>query len=72
MTESKNRYLNSLQIFRGIAALMVVVHHTVGSLKYYHNIKNSFLDGIGMFGKFGVDFFFILSGFIISYSVYYK
>lgn len=72
MTESKNRYLNSLQIFRGIAALMVVVHHTVGSLKYYHNINNSFLDGIGMFGKFGVDFFFILSGFIISYSVYYK
>ena len=72
MIESKNRYLNSLQIFRGIAALMVVVHHAVGSLKYYHNINNSFLEGIGTFGKFGVDFFFILSGFIISYSVYYK
>ncbi len=72
MTESKNRYLNSLQIFRGIAALMVVVHHAVGSLKYYHNTNNSFLQGIGTFGKFGVDFFFILSGFIISYSVYYK
>jgi len=70
--ESKNRYLDVLQIFRGVAALMVVVHHAVGSLKYYHNINNAFLNKIGTFGKFGVDFFFIVSGFIISYSVYYK
>lgn len=70
--QSKNRYLFLLQIFRGFAALMVVIHHAVGSLKYYHNINNGFLDVIGKFGKLGVDFFFILSGFIISYSVYYK
>jgi peptidoglycan/LPS O-acetylase OafA/YrhL len=71
-TESKSRYLDSLQIFRGIAALMVVMHHSVGSLNYYHHINNPFLDGVGMFGKFGVDFFFILSGFIISYASFHK
>lgn len=71
-TESKSRYLDSLQLFRGIAALMVVTHHAVGSLNYYHHINNPFLDGVGKFGKFGVDFFFILSGFIISYASFHK
>jgi exopolysaccharide production protein ExoZ len=69
---SKNRYLDILQIFRGIAALMVVVHHSVGSLKYYHEIDNNVLNYFGKLGKLGVDFFFILSGFIISYATYYK
>jgi peptidoglycan/LPS O-acetylase OafA/YrhL len=71
-TESKSRYLDSLQLFRGIAALMVVLHHAVGSLNYYHHINNPFLDLVGKFGKFGVDFFFILSGFIISYASFHK
>jgi exopolysaccharide production protein ExoZ len=70
--KSKNQYLDILQILRGIAALMVVIHHTVGSLNYYHNINNNVLNALGKFGKFGVDFFFILSGFIISYATYYK
>jgi len=70
--KSKNQYLDVLQILRGIAALMVVIHHTVGSLNYYHTVNNNFLNALGKFGKFGVDFFFILSGFIISYATYYK
>lgn len=70
--ENKNRYLDILQIFRGVAALMIVVHHAVGSLSYYHQIDYLFLSYIGFLGKFGVDFFFILSGFIISYAAYYK
>ena len=72
VAQSKNRYLDILQIFRGIAALMVVIHHAVGSLKYYHKIDYTILSHIGTFGKLGVDFFFILSGFIISYAAYYK
>jgi len=70
--QNKNRYLDILQIFRGIAALMVVIHHSVASMKYYHNVNYEVLNYIGKFGKLGVDFFFILSGFIISYTVYYK
>ena len=69
---SKSQYLDVLQVFRGIAALMVVLHHSIKSLKYYHKIDYPFLDYVGSIGKFGVDFFFVLSGFIITYSAFYK
>lgn len=69
---SKSKYLDILQIYRGIAALMVVVHHTVGSLRYYHHINVHTLNYLGNLGKYGVDFFFILSGFIISYSASFR
>ncbi|MDI1256587.1 MAG: acyltransferase [Flavobacterium sp.] len=72
LPEKKAQYLDVLQILRGIAALMVVMHHSVGSIKFYHRINYHWLDFIGGMGKFGVDFFFVLSGFIISYSAYFK
>jgi peptidoglycan/LPS O-acetylase OafA/YrhL len=68
----KSEYLDVLQLFRGIAAMMVVLHHTISSIRYYHKIDNPFLDYIGYLGKFGVDFFFVLSGFIITYSAINK
>lgn len=71
-SNSKSQYLDILQLFRGIAALMVVLHHSIGSLRYYHKINDPFLDYVGRMGKFGVDFFFVLSGFIITYSTFYK
>ncbi|MBZ8180246.1 acyltransferase family protein [Oscillatoria salina] len=57
--------LNLLQAFRGIAALLVVLFH----LDQLSNekLKQTFLFGIFKFGWAGVDFFFILSGFIIFY-----
>ena len=70
--KSKSQYLDVLQLFRGIAALMVVLHHSIGSLRFYHKINYPFLNYIGSIGKFGVDFFFVLSGFIITYSAFYK
>ncbi|TBX66365.1 acyltransferase [Flavobacterium silvisoli] len=69
---TKSQYLDVLQIFRGIAALMVVVHHSVGSLKFYHKIDSPLLSFIGAVGKYGVDFFFVLSGFIIVYTAHFK
>ena len=70
--ESKSNYLDILQIFRGIAALMIVFHHTIGSINFYYKINHPFLNSLALIGKFGVDFFFVLSGFIISYSKYYQ
>lgn len=71
-SNSKSQYLDILQMFRGIAAIMVVLHHTIGSIRYYHKIDHPFLNYVGYLGKFGVDFFFVLSGFIIAYSSFNK
>jgi exopolysaccharide production protein ExoZ len=51
---------------------MVVVHHSVPSLRYYKHIEYDFLIFLAAIGKNGVDFFFVLSGFIICYSNYTK
>lgn len=72
MSSKENKYLDILQIFRGFAALMVVVHHTLGALVYYNNLDYYFVKFIGDLGKYGVDFFFVLSGFIIAFTSYYK
>lgn len=47
--------INSIQILRGIAALLVVYAHIE-----FMNVK---------IGNFGVDIFFVISGFIIAYMV---
>lgn len=52
-----------LQVGRGIAALLVVLHHaTLGGDVFY---GNDAFKGFWDFGHIGVDFFFVLSGFII-------
>ncbi len=54
-----------IEIARGMAALLVVLHHaTLGAPDFYgaRPFENFF-----NFGKAGVDFFFVLSGFIIYY-----
>ena len=54
----------SIQVLRGICALLVVWAHSYGSV-------NDLYPGLGTelfsFGFVGVDIFFIISGFIIAY-----
>ncbi|MDF0718786.1 acyltransferase [Kaistella sp. PBT33-4] len=64
----KKNYFDILQIYRGIAALLVVIHHTYISFEYYHDLDIPLLKFIVEIGKYGVDFFFVLSGFIITYT----
>lgn len=56
-----SKRFEALDAFRGIAALMVAVFHleVIGVISELTIIKNSFLF---------VEFFFVLSGFVISYS----
>jgi len=68
----EKQYIDVLQIFRGIAALMVIVHHSYGSFTHYHHVSDNGLQFLASIGKYGVDFFFVLSGFIISHTSYYK
>jgi len=66
MTAMSERLL-SLESARGVAALLVVLFHAteiMSSAKYY---SYEAFDGFFRFGYAGVDFFFVLSGFIILY-----
>jgi peptidoglycan/LPS O-acetylase OafA/YrhL len=57
--ETKNKTIKSIQLLRAIAALSVVyVHCTTGGGYKFPST-----------GSFGVDIFFIISGFIIAYMV---
>lgn len=62
---SENKIL-SIQYMRGVAALLVVFFHFRFMLNNRYEIKN--LGDIFAFGGFGVDLFFMISGFIICYS----
>ena len=60
--------IQSLQMFRGLAALAVVAHHaTLSTSAFVDTIPEPLATLLGM-GFLGVDFFFVLSGFIIMYA----
>ena len=64
----KESQLNSIQFMRIVACLAVVVFHIEGYINrtFITDYPYSFFT----FGKMGVDTFFILSGFIIPYSIF--
>lgn len=57
--------LSLVQVLRGLAALIVVLHHINSSTQFY--LQSNWLNGFFKVGWFGVDFFFVLSGFIMFY-----
>ena len=60
------RNLKLIQLLRGIASLLVVLMHATGNLKEIAG--GNLLGGFFSFGGAGVDIFFVLSGFIITYT----
>ena len=66
MAEPKSGNIQSIQLLRGIAAFMVLLNHgyDVRALPD-SGFKRSFL-----YGSTGVNIFFIISGFIIPYSMF--
>ncbi len=59
--------MQSIEGARGIAALMVVFMHAANLMRVDHFSGHVGLGDIFGFGYVGVDFFFVLSGFIITY-----
>ena len=62
---NKLQSIDSLQVLRGVAALIVLVHHSLGTIRNPKNYDTTFLWDVFSTGQFGVDIFFVLSGFII-------
>lgn len=60
--------IRSLQIFRGLAALAVVAHHAAVSTEAFVGSMPGIAQSVFGLGFLGVDFFFVLSGFIIMFA----
>ncbi len=60
--------LEHLQVLRGIAATMVVLFHAQGMCPAYAGSQSISGMLMGRSGGYGVDLFFVLSGFIIRYA----
>lgn len=65
VTEHRSVKLSGIEAARGIAAIMVVFYHAARHLKA--DIGYLPWGGVSQFGHSGVDFFFVLSGFIIFF-----
>jgi peptidoglycan/LPS O-acetylase OafA/YrhL len=61
----------SVQMLRGIASFMVCLHHFTDHHDALFRTRFSFKP-VGDWGGLGVEVFFIISGFIIPYSMYVK
>jgi peptidoglycan/LPS O-acetylase OafA/YrhL len=70
MAEGRSRRFLALDSLRGFAALGVVFFHVQGALdRAPQPWMPNILSHLFRFGYFGVDVFFVLSGFVIAYSV---
>lgn len=62
----QNKNLQLIQLLRGIASLLVVLLHC--SRNSLETLHRDFCANFFLFGGAGVDIFFVLSGFIITYT----
>jgi len=65
----KNERIQSLDFLRGIAACAVMLFHYTARTSIFLSDGNP-LRIAGSYGHFGVEIFFVLSGFVIPYSMY--
>jgi peptidoglycan/LPS O-acetylase OafA/YrhL len=64
-----NNRISSIDMLRGIAALMVCIYHITNGNRNYLP-EGYWLKRIGSYGWAGVEIFFVISGFVIPWSLY--
>lgn len=69
VTNCVSERITSIDALRGIAALGVCIFHITNGNDAYLSDDN-FLKAVGSYGWLGVEVFFVISGFIIPYSMY--
>lgn len=62
-----SKELIGIQYLRGLAAILVVLAHTTGMARFPKYFNMEILSGYFDLGTIGVELFFVISGFIISY-----
>ena len=64
--------INSIQFLRGIASMLVLFYHISGNvlIKYGQPNGDAYIYKLFTSGLIGVDIFFIISGFIMYYTIY--
>lgn len=70
MTRNPDSLLYSLQIGRALAALAVVAHHSALAVHSMSPEMSATLFMLLNLGHLGVDYFFVLSGFIIAHATH--
>lgn len=68
LSKLMKKHLSTVDILRGIAALLVLLYHFTGPA--LPKIADTSLSRYTYYGKFGVEIFFVISGFIIPYVLY--
>jgi peptidoglycan/LPS O-acetylase OafA/YrhL len=63
---TKDEKLPGLQILRFVAAFSVVLFHLFSNYRIYFGFSKNYF----AFGNHGVDVFFVLSGFVITYTTH--
>lgn len=62
-----SKKLNYIQLLRAIAAIAVVIFHASVATTKYSDFPSRFINFL-KFGTYGVDLFFVISGFVIYYA----
>lgn len=71
-SQERNNYVHTIDLLRGIAALMVCYFHFTSNTAHYGSYlpDGNILKTTGSYGWLGVEIFFVISGFVIPYSLY--